>query len=381
MTDETNVPDLPQGGVPDAAPAELPEPKGLDSYLSGAIEEHMPDDTPQAPRERDPATGRFVPKNTEGTTETPPAEVHASTETPPADPSETPPEDNADQTPATAVEIPRNLTAEQKAAFTALPPEAQRMVADLERDRTADFTRRSQEMSDYRKVADPYVRAVQPFQGYLSQVAQLYGPQTHPAELVQQLLQAEYVLRTGSPDQKAAALRDIAADYGISLPQAGEAAPGQTPQAQPDPVISQLHQRVQGLSQQFQSLVEAATAQENAAAEAAINSFRDAKADDGSPKYPFFDVVMQSMGNLMGQRPELSMEQAYAIAAKPIEDRTNAMLKTKAEQSQAQQRQRVEKAQRAQSPKSSGSVPGGHTPGTKSLDAILNESIGKHYTQ
>lgn len=352
------------------APAPEPQAKGLDAIISQAIEEHHEaDETPSSDRARD-ERGRFAPKN-------PPApEAAAAQPAQPADGAENAADQSTDQTTQAtppAVEAPRNFTADQKAEFAKLPPEAQKVVSEIERAREAEYTRRNQEVAELRRVAEPLYRAVQPYQQYLGQLSQSYG--VHPAELISQLFRAEVTLRTGSPDAKAEALAGIVADYGIDLSLlTGNAAHA------PSQEVTQLRQQVQSLSQQLhqiQSYTESAQAEQAASA---IDQFRNAKDASGAPLYPFFDAVKVAMAHYIQAGQANSIEEAYRLAAKPIEERLAGDLQARAQQADAQRKAAVEKARKVQHVRPAGSMPGGQTTGKKGLDSIIGDAVAKHWS-
>ena len=170
--------------------------------------------------------GRFAPKG-----EPAPAPDPATTEAAPLEPAgevaPSPPDATAPDPALQPIEAPRDFTADQKAEFAKLPREAQAIVANAEKARLAEYTRRAQEHSEYRKQvdeyrksADPFFQALQPFQSYLGQVAQSLG--TPVPQLLAGLVQTEAKLRTGSPDVKRAALAEIATTYGIQLDAQGQ---------------------------------------------------------------------------------------------------------------------------------------------------------------
>jgi hypothetical protein len=365
---------LPAGGetIPSAPTTTEPQaPTGLDAHLSAAIETHYEADEtapsdpgPAAARERD-ASGRFVAKNAEGEA--------ALTE--PADPNaaEPPVEEPDATTPTTsAVEAPRNFTAEQKQAFAQLPPEAQSVLAGIEKAREAEYTRRNQEVAEIKRVAEPILQKVQPHADYLNHMAQQFGAQ--PADLIGQMIVAERTLRTGSPQQKAEALASIIADYGLDLSSiTGNAAHA------PDPVTSQLRQELQTVRAELHGLKTFAQEQQDQAVTSQIEQFSSAKKADGSPQYPHFELVKAAMGQHLANGSARTMEEAYALAAKPIEDRIAGELRSRTETAEKARQDQLSKARRAAPVRSSGSVPGGTSTGAKGLDAILAENISRHF--
>jgi predicted metal-dependent hydrolase len=144
--------------------------------------------------------------------------------------------------------------------------------------------------------------------------------------------------------------------------------------------LHQLRQQVGDLDQFRQATVQEREQQSLQTAQQQIESFRNAKGDDGQPKHPHFDAVLGHVVSLLEAGNDL--DSAYAIATKPITDAVaarEAQDRAAREASEAQARQareaaekeRVEKLTRAQ--RAGGPRPTGSRPGmTQSADVISN---------
>lgn len=355
-----------------------PQAQGLDAILSSAVEKHYepepaeaseasPDTSePASARQRD-ERGRFAPKE-------PQSPVAEAAPEGPADATDAAENPEATKTPeqiAPAVEAPRNFTADQKAEFAKLPPEVQQTVLGIEKAREAEYTRRSQEVAELKRVAEPILQKVQPYQQYLGHIAQQVG--ATPADLIGQIIQAEYTLRMGSPEQKAQALAGIMNDYGIDLATLTGGQPGQ--QAH-DPAFLHLRQQLDTVSRELNQIKSQAQAEQDRQVYSVIDQFAKATHADGSPKYPHFEVVKGAMAQLLVNNQSITMEDAYALAAKPIEDRIAAALKAKADEAEKHRQAALDKAKKAAPVRSSGSTPGGTTQG-RGLDAIISDALAR----
>jgi hypothetical protein len=177
-----------------------------------------------------------------------------------------------------------------------------------------------------------------------------------PERAVAELLRTAALFRTGTMQQKQAAIQQIARQYGIEPPQApaldANGQPVQQPQ-QPvyqDPRVDQLLSYQQRQEQERQQI-------EDAKANDATTRFLETKGADGQPAYPFVDNVMQDMisrtAEIRRTNPALShddvLKKAYeaAVWANP---ETRAVLMAQ-EQAKAQQPaetlRKVEEAKRA----------------------------------
>jgi hypothetical protein len=347
----------------------------LDSILSTAIETHTPkEDAPiaeaapveaaaepvadDAGRLRGP-DGKFVAKPDS-------AEPVASQE-PTADPAK-PAAITAPEPAQQPLEAPTRWTADKKAQFAAWPRDVQETVLERIKEQEADYTRKTQETAELRRSAEPILNAIAPYQQYLNQVAPRIG-QT-PDKMIANLIGVEYQLRTGDPYEKVTALHQIAQSYGIDLAAMSR---GEMP-AGPDPAYTQLRQSFGTLEQQVAQLRQEREQEQQRQTVQQIESFSTAADESGRPKHPHFERVRGVMGQLMGDDPTLTLEQAYQKAVEPINEAIAQELKTRQEAAEKQRLETLEKAKKAAPVKSTGSQPNGSAK-SKDLDSILSDAI------
>ena len=342
-------------------------PTDLDSILSSAIETHYePDDKPaadpppegeteeaKAERLRD-VRGRFASASTEAK---PSPEGTAEAQ---------PPVEKAQSDPAkTPVEPPRNFTAEQKAEFAKLAPEAQQYVAQIEKAREAEYTRRSQETAELTRTAKPLLDAVAPYNQYLAQIAPTIG-QT-PAGMITAILAAEYTLRTGSPQQKYTAFAQLAQQYGVNLAAfASGQIPAQTQQHQAPQIDPVLQQRIAALE-------EARNQDFNRQIAAQIEGFEKATDDKGQSKYPHFAKLRSTMALSLANGETSTLEEAYAKALEPFQSVVQEEIAARQKAAESERLAAVERAKKA-APVKSSSSPKGQSQ-AKGLDAHLNAAL------
>jgi hypothetical protein len=259
-------------------PSEEPA-KGLDAILEGALDgygdEAPAQDEPQESEKPEPkldstgrahgADGKFIPKN--------PAEAQPSEPEPAqadATPAEVQPVQPAPE--AQPIEPPARWSEADKAAFAQLQPEAKQLLLDRYNAIEGDYTRKTQELAETRKTVEPLVQEVGKWSQYLGQLGM------KPEQAFSQMLTTEFTLRTGTPDQRRAALDYLEQLYGVPPKQpAGE---GEV-QPRHDPAISQLHQTVSGLQSQLQNLHEQRHQEERAAAQREFDAFGQTKDENG----------------------------------------------------------------------------------------------------
>ncbi len=348
-------------------PATEPVAQGLDAIISSAIDaaeapvESTTTESQTDGRARD-EHGRFVAKDTAAEASDPgPAEAAAKPATEPAtvEPAQQP------------LEPPARWSDADKAKFSTLPREAQEVILERNKGMEADYTRKTQELSSFRSQAEPLLKAVEPHQPYLAQLASITG--STPAALVNDVLTAERTLRTGTPDQKVTALLQIAADYGIDL--RGVAGGGQ-PQAL-DPITHELRQTVSQLANEFaqEKQRQAQAANERIAAE--IETLKSAKDASGNLLRPYFEHVRPQMAQLIERGEAATIDEAYSKAMEPFQAAITNQVQAKGAEAEKARLESVEKAKRAAPVRSTGSQPGGQRVGGD-LDSILAANIAKH---
>lgn len=358
MTDETN-------GLAPSEPAVDIAPSGdkFDQAFNAAFDKHVEAEAPPADdgktedtRARDEVTGRFAKKSPDAE-----ASIEES-----ADASK--PADDQQQQPDPALQPiapPERWTEADKTAFAALPREAQQLLVDRNRAMEADYTRKSQEVAELRRNAEPLLNVAQQHQPYLAQ----FG--LTPATALPILVQAHQTLMTGPVEQRVQALARLAADAGIDL-----AAMSRGEVAAPDPAYQQLRQELNQLKQSQEQERLSREQEQNQQLALQIDAFANSKTADGQPKYPHFGAVRGVMARLYGSGEASTLEEAYEKATQPIRDAVAAELKARQDDAKKADQQALEKARKAAPVKSVGTAPNGIAK-AKGLDAILSEAMAK----
>jgi hypothetical protein len=277
--------------------------------IRAAFEAHKSDETETAdpaPSTRDDGRddrGRFASKKAAAeTSATDPASDAAAPVEQPAAPVE--PEKPA----APAIEAPQHWAAQDKELFGKLSPDGQKFLLDRHKAMEGDYTRRMQEIAPLRKSAEQW-------QPYLQQIG------TTPEQAFQALIGAEYTLRTGTPEQKQQALRQLMADYKITLDQA----PQQVDEYV-DPQVAALKQRLEQFEAWKTSREQAEQQQlrqqqdrHQAELQSTITNFASEKTEAGSPAHPHFEAVKNAMAALIGsgEAPDLKTAYDMAVWARP----------------------------------------------------------------
>jgi len=339
----------------------------INQAMTGPEPEETIDATPEdAPKVGRDEKGRFAKKEQEPSEEkAAPDEATASEDAPVVEVDDKPSE--AEPAPKWTDGQFRGWSPEQRARFESLPPEQQEAVMAYKADYDAQFTRRDQEFSQFRKEAEPFLE--------LSKAnSDLWAAQKlTPAQALQGYANIERTLTYGSYDDKVRLIGDICKAYQIPF----------------DANMMTLDMDVDQYRAQHDSHSEIARVQaENArlqrqfdemraeSLQSQISAFASATDPSGAPKHPHFETVKAAMGGLLSSGQAQTLEQAYEIASKPIADAIAAREAEIRAATQSQQRSSVEKAKKAAPVKASPTVPGGKSD-RLSLDDAITAAMSK----
>lgn len=346
--------------------------KSLDDAIWSALD--GPDEAPStedeasddgaAERARDDK-GRFAKKEQEpAPEEAAPIEATAADEAPVVDKSTDQP---TDAEPSRTWEDGqfRGWSKEQRTRFESLPPEQQDVVMAYKAEADAAFTRRDQEASSFRKDAEPLIAVAK-------EAADLWASQNiAPADALRGYANIERTLTYGSYDQKMKLIGDICQTYGI---------PFNSDMATLDVDVDQYRARHDQNSEMARIQAENARLQrqfESYRAEqlqAQIAAFSAATHPDGSPVHPHFETVKAAMGGLLQSGTAQTLDEAYEMAVKPIEQAIAAQAAKHQSTTQQKQREALEKAKKAAPVKSSPAMPSGQAkPG--GLDDVISQAM------
>jgi len=262
----------------------------------------------------------------------------------------------------------RGWEPEHRERFNALAPEQQEAVMEFKAVSDAALTRTAQEFAEYRKSADELVSVA-------SEIAPMFAASGKSVpDILKGYVGIEQTLAYGTLDQKMQLIGEIARTYGIPLDMS-QAVPWDADIDQ----LREVHDRDSRLAQEQSRIAQLEAklqSYEQQQLHTQIEQFAGATNADGSPKHPHFEVVKGAMGSLLANGTAQSLEQAYEIAAKPIEDRIAAELAARSASSVAQQREAVAKAKRAAPVKRSPpSALNGHTAAASSIDDVINQAL------
>ena len=235
-----------------------------------------------------------------------------------------------------------------------LPPEVREGIHRREIDVHKGFTKWDEERNFGKRVRE----VVQPFEGFIKSLG------AEPIQAVDYLIKTDYALRTAEPNARAQMFLKAAKDYGVDLSLLTQDAANL--QANHDPVVETLQQRIFRLENQLQN-------DTNARRESEQEQISQSIADFASkPEHVHFPRVQAMMATLMEAGHADSLEKAYDMAV--LADPETRALHLAA-QREAEDRKRTEaaKAKAEAARKASVSVTG--APGS-AVPTLTSESSG-----
>jgi len=331
--------------------------------------------------------GRFAAKD--ATAESPAAPA-AETQPPAADGTDattTTPAAPAAAAPAPAAEPPQHWPQADKDMFAKAPPEFQQWALRRDREVNEGFQRKVQSVA-------PLLNAVVQAKPYLDTIG------VTPEAAFANLVASEYVLRNGTPEQKAAMAQKMLRDYQITLPgstsQPTETPAGEQPADQSaweDPTISALRRDVQAANMQTAQLRHLLLSQHHSRAIQEIAAFEAEKTADGKPAHPHLndlypDIIRLAQAEVVaGRQPvlkqlyETAMWANPAVRAQLLEQQQREQQRKQQEEAKAKEAEAKAKAAQAKAAAASvngaprGGAPGAQTSG--SLRQILEQNAAQ----
>lgn len=264
----------------------------------------------------------------------------------------TPPE----TTPVAVVDAPVALTGAIKEKWATLPEDVQREWKKREDDIQRMMTSHDGELRmgrSIKEIASPYMATIQAEGGTVEGA-------------FKDLLNTSYILRTGSPHQKAQVMMQAIQQFGVDLNLAQ--------QAQQNPQLAQLQEEIHRLKQANSPQVIENQLQERLEQDRIANEIRDFAAN---PKNVHFQTVRADMGALMTSGRAKDLQEAYEMACWANPSIRAANLTAQAEQDKAKRKTEMEAKRKASASvvgSPSGTSPSAHAP-NKSLEDEIRDNI------
>jgi len=234
-------------------------------------------------------------------------------------------EEEAETEAATVREAPKSWAKEQHEVWAKLPPEAQNYIEHREKQMLDGI-------EEYKEFAH-YGRE-------LNNVIAPYSPMFEQAGVdirtgVQYLLNAQYLLQQGTPQQKESELRRIAQQYGVNL---GE----KTAQTEEklDPRLEQMQNTINQLQAAIQSSQQHTLTEVRAKTQKEVNDF----ANDGN--HPYFDELADEIAIQIKAGKDLQAAYDTAVYANPV-TRTKEIARIQTENAAKLREKKLQEAEKA----------------------------------
>jgi len=267
--------------------------------------------------------------------------------------------DGAQEAELGPLEPPANWSADDQEVFRGCNEEVQKWVQGF-------AERQIEPLQKQVEATQPVAKVLQTYDSYLKQLGQ-------PADRVLEgLLQTEYLLRTGTPQQKAQALNRIIQDYGVqteapAAPALPEEVAGDPVAQAFHPVLNQVMERLDHLNNRFENNQQQAATYQQQSAAAALETFQNQKDDKGNLLHPYYGEVLATMEALANQAnatgQQVTLEQVYENACM-----ANPGVRAKIESAKQAASIRERQSKAADKSKASKSV--ASSPGTARTDSI-----------
>ena len=204
---------------------------------------------------------------------------------------------------------PEHWSAEDWAELQKLPEPQQQYVLRKEKDLQAGFTRKTEEVAQQRKRLEAFDRTLGDLHGQ-------YAPQAERGQFEQTLVQTMPMLvqyYANLQRDPLEALTRLAEAYNVTDKLTERLAGLDT-----DENARTLRRKEMEIADREAKLAADSRRTRESALEAQINSFREAKAEDGSLRHPYFADVEQEMATLISANPRLTLDDAYDRAVKVV---------------------------------------------------------------
>ena len=263
----------------------------------------------------------------------------------------------------TPLEAPKNWSEDVRSKFKDLPRDAQEYMLKRDKEMTADYTRKTQEVAQQRKSFESLDKVIAPMR------QQIAASGVGEAEYISRLLNADMALRN-NPKM---AIKQLAQGYGIDLSSIEE----NVDWNDSDPQITQLQQQNQAILAELNQFKQQNLQSARQQTENQISTFAQSKDEKGNLKYPHFEQVRVKMGNLIDAGEAKGLEDAYAKSIRLDDDLYKQSLDSQRKSAKAEEDARrkaaVEKAKKVR-PRTATTPPSGSVKNSD-LDSLLMESI------
>jgi len=266
-----------------------------------------------------------------------------------------------------AVEAPSDFTAEEKEQWSKLTPEAQTLLASYSNRSQVSRTTIAKELDGLKTQYGPLGDTLKQYDQHLRMLG------ASPNDVVSGLMPYYIRLAGGDAETKRETIEFLARQFGAELGAPQE----QENQEYVDPEIKALRDELNELKQGQRQSQQTAEQQRLAAAQAEVDTFKNAKDEKGELKYPHFDKLEQSMIGLLKGGLATTKEDAYAKAAALDPEIQAAAQQAKAEAERKRQNEAAKNAKAAAALNKAGTK----APATQNGSLSVSDSVREAYDE
>lgn len=224
---------------------------------------------------------------------------------------ETSAEDSSDDKPE-SLDAPSHWSPEDISEFNELDEKGRRLYLKRDKQREAAFTKKSQSLSEERRIAEKYRQVTDPYKEQFKKL------NIDEFDAFQRGATAHLRLVNSTPQERGRIFQQLAQEYGVNL--SPQQAQQYAQQAEVDPNIHPLLQKISHLEQRQQFIEQERVRQEYSSLESHIISFQNAVNDKGEPKYPHYETLRLDMSEILQKGMAKSLEEAYNKAFRLNDD-------------------------------------------------------------
>jgi hypothetical protein len=269
-------------------------------------------------------------------------------------------EDDDGEEPATAFQAPEHWSSDEREQFSSLPPEAQQVLLDKDKQWQKGYQEKAQTIS---AITD----AIKPWEQSLAQRG------LTPEQAIRSLFAAQHALDTDA----VGGILQIAQNYGVVDQLRDKFAPVTDDDELIDPQFKALQQEIRDLKGQITETKQGFQQQQNQTVQQQIDSFQNAKDANGEPLHPHFEAAMPMI--LASVQSGDTLETAYEKAKWTVPAYRESLEKQEVQKTEAEKAKKVKQAKRAaRGVKTNGKADPEEGVEAMSLHDTLNEAFRQH---
>lgn len=303
--------------------------------------------TTTEPRAKDPATGKFLPKDGEKDGTKPLSKNARQVQ-------------EAQVTQQTTSKAPQSWKPEIREKFSSLPPEVQAEVNRRETEISNGF----RQIQDVRNYATSLQKVIQPYE------ALIRAEGGNHVTAVDNMMKTAYILRTAPPQQKATLVAQMILHHNVDLGMLdkildnvvnkGQTFQGQQAPQRNDPNMQFIQQELAPIKQMFNQLQGRMSQSDDQMTQ---NLIQEMQAFESDPKYEFYHDVKADMATFLdiaAQRGvKMTLQEAYQRATLAHPTISQTMISRQMQTRAAQQTAATRRARNASASLPSGGAPAG----------------------